>query len=101
GRGRLVAAFLAIYVVWGSTYLFMRFTVETVPPLGMSGLRFFTAGALLYLLAWKRASGSMGDAPLAQHALAGVLLTAGNASISWAVQRVPSGVTSLLVAMTP
>jgi len=100
-RGRVIAAFAAIYIIWGSTYLFMRFAVETVPPIGMSGFRFFTAGALLYALTRWRTPGSTSSAPLRPHALVGVLLTAGNATISWAVTRVPSGVASLLVAMTP
>ena len=101
-RGRVIAAFAVVYVIWGSTYLFMRFAVESVPPLGMSGFRFFLAGTLLYLFTrWH--SGALGETPAAwrQHAFVGILLTAGNATISWAVTRVPTGATSLLVAMTP
>jgi drug/metabolite transporter (DMT)-like permease len=103
-RSRVIAAFAAIYVIWGSTYLFMRFATETVPPLGMSGFRFFTAGLLLYLIVNWRARRSLPSTErgtLHQHALVGILLTAGNATISWAVTRVPSGVVSLFVAMTP
>ena len=100
-RGRVIAAFAIIYVVWGSTYLFMRFAVETVPPLAMSGVRFFTAGVLLYVIARVRGALTAGDPAWRRHAVVGILLTAGNATISWAVTRVPSGVASLLVAMTP
>jgi drug/metabolite transporter (DMT)-like permease len=100
-RGRVIAAFAIVYIVWGSTYLFMRFAVETVPPLAMSGVRFFTAGVLLYLIARVRGALTAGDPAWRRHAVVGILLTAGNATISWAVTRVPSGVASLLVAMTP
>jgi drug/metabolite transporter (DMT)-like permease len=104
-RGRVIAAFAAIYLIWGSTYLFMRFAVETVPPLAMSGFRFLTAGLLLYALTrWRmRAvmSPKLPPGSWPHHAIVGILLTAGNATISWAVTRVPSGVVSLFVAMTP
>ncbi|HEX9483152.1 MAG TPA: hypothetical protein VF929_01180 [Gemmatimonadaceae bacterium] len=52
-RARLLAAFAAVYLVWGSTYLAIRFAVETLPPLLMAGARFTTAG--LILLLWARA----------------------------------------------
>jgi drug/metabolite transporter (DMT)-like permease len=101
-RGRVIAAFAVVYVIWGSTYLFMRFAVESVPPLGMSGFRFFIAGSLLYLLTrWRGGTHGETLASWRQHAVVGILLTAGNATISWAVTRVPTGATSLLVAMTP
>jgi drug/metabolite transporter (DMT)-like permease len=100
-RARIIAAFAIIYIVWGSTYLFMRFAVETVPPLPMSGVRFLTAGVLLYAIAHVRGARTRGDPAWRRHAVVGILLTAGNATISWSVTRVPSGVASLLVAMTP
>jgi drug/metabolite transporter (DMT)-like permease len=46
-RARLLAAFAAVYLVWGSTYLFIRFAVETLPPFLMAGVRFAVAGAIL------------------------------------------------------
>jgi len=51
-RARLIAAFAAVYVIWGSTYLAIRFAVETLPPLLMAGARFTIAGLLLLL--WSR-----------------------------------------------
>src|SRR5256884_9027098 len=53
-RGLVIAAFAAIYLIWGSTYLGIRFAVETLPPFLMGGARFLTAGLLLYV--WLRAS---------------------------------------------
>lgn len=99
-RTLLLAAFAAVYVIWGSTYLAIRIGVETVPPLMLAGLRHFTVGALLYpLLRWKT-----GFRPTATHwkttAVTGcLLLFAGNGGVSWAEQTVPSGITAVLVAM--
>lgn len=100
-RGRVVAAFAAIYLVWGSTYLFMRFAVETLPPFWASGVRYFSAGVILWLLALPAIRRATRPVPWRGHAIVGTLLTLGNASVAVAVQRIPSGVASLLVAMTP
>jgi drug/metabolite transporter (DMT)-like permease len=101
-RARLLVAFAAVYVVWGSTYLFIRFAVETLPPFAMAGARFAVAGVILYV--WARLRGipapTRGEARSA--AIAGLfLLLGGNGAVVWAEQRVPSGVTALLVATVP
>ncbi len=96
----VLAAFAAVYVLWGSTYLAMRVGIETIPPLMLAGLRHFTVGVLLYpLLRWKT-----GVRPTATNwktaAVTGVLLLfVGNGGVCWAEQVVPSGITALLVAM--
>ena len=95
----VVAAFGAVYVVWGSTYLAIRIGVESLPPMMLAGLRHFTVGILLYpVLRWRT-----GVRPTATHwrtaGITGLLLLAlGNGGVSWAEQTVPSGVTALLVA---
>jgi drug/metabolite transporter (DMT)-like permease len=100
-RSRVVTAFAAVYVLWGSTYLFIKFTVQTIPPVGMAGVRFLLAGLLLFAIARLRGAA----APVARHwqsaAIAGVLLMTSNAAVAWSVRRIPSGIASLLVAMTP
>lgn len=99
-RTLLLAAFAAVYVIWGSTYLAIRVGVDTVPPLILAGLRHFTVGVLLYpLLRWKT-----GVRPTAIHwktaSVTGcLLLFVGNGGVSWAEQTVPSGITAVLVAM--
>src|SRR5919108_118806 len=96
----LLAAFAAVYVIWGSTYLAIRVGVETIPPLMLAGLRHFTVGIALYpLLRWKT-----GVKPTAIHwknaAVTGcLLLFVGNGGVSWSEQVVPSGTTALLVTM--
>jgi drug/metabolite transporter (DMT)-like permease len=95
----VLAAFAAVYVLWGSTYLAIRIGVESFPPLMLAGLRHFTVGLLLYpVLRWKT-----GVRPTPTHwktaAVTGfLLLFVGNGGVSWAEQTVPSGITALLVA---
>jgi drug/metabolite transporter (DMT)-like permease len=101
-RGRILAAFAVVYLVWGSTYLGIRIAVATLPPFLLSGTRFVVAGGLLY--AWARARGA--PAPARREWLAalwiGTLLVAGgNAVVGWAEQRVPSGLAALIVAGMP
>ena len=103
-RSRVIAAFLAVYVIWGSTYLGIRFAVETLPPFLMAGVRFVAAGAILYL--WSRRSpaerGPRAAARWGWAALVGaLLLLGGNGAVVWASHRVPSGVIALLIAATP
>jgi drug/metabolite transporter (DMT)-like permease len=98
----LLAAFAAIYLIWGSTYLAIRYAVETFPPLLMMGVRHLTAGALLY--GWSRWRGV--PSPTLREwmhpALIGTLLfVGGHGSLAWAEQRVPSGIAALLVATLP
>lgn len=96
------AALLAVYIVWGSTYLAIRFAVETIPPFLMAGARFLVAGSILY--AWRMLSG---DRPgnlrhWRSAAVVGLLLLLGrNGLVSWAEQRIVSGVAALLVGTTP
>ena len=102
-RSRLFLAFAAVYIVWGSTYLAIRFAVETLPPLLMAGARFLIAGAIL--LTWARlrhpdkpATSLDWRTGLVSGAL---LLLCGNGGVVWAEQRVPSGIAALLVAVVP
>jgi drug/metabolite transporter (DMT)-like permease len=101
-RFRIIIAFAAIYLVWGSTYLAIRFAIETLPPLLTAGARFAVAGPLLY--AWARRGG--GPRPSRRQWLAaviagGLLLLGGNGLVTSAEERVSSGLTALLVATVP
>ena len=100
-RGRVALAFAAIYLIWGSTYLFMRFAGETIPPIGVAGFRFFAAGSVFWVLSLRRPGPRVTGFPWLGHAVVGILLASGNAAITWSVQRIPSGVASLLVGLTP
>lgn len=101
-RGKLVAAFAAIYLIWGSTYLGIRFAVETLPPFLMGGVRFLLAGALLF--GWLRWRGMANPVPAHWRnatVVGALLLGVGNGLVNWAEQRIPSGLTALLIAVTP
>lgn len=100
-RSAIVAGFASVYFFWGSTYLFIRFAVETLPPIPMAGVRFMLAGALLY--GWVRWRGAERPTPAMWRAstIVGAFLMSSNASVAFAEKRIPSGVASLLVAMTP
>lgn len=93
---------LILYIVWGSTYLAIRFAVETIPPFLMAAGRFLLAGLILF--AWRRLAGD----PMPARAqwrpavIVGLfLLLGGNGGVVWAEQRVPSGITALLIGCTP
>jgi len=98
----LVAAFGAVWLVWGSTYLAIAWAVETIPPLLLIGIRCAVAGALLY--AWGRIRGGRrpGREDWKGAAVAGVLLfVTGQALLAWSETRIPSGAASLLIATEP
>ena len=100
GSTVVLLAFLAVYVVWGSTYLAMRYGVESFPPLLLAGTRHLITGLVFYpVLRWKT-----GIRPTVAHwttaSITGfLLLCVGNGGVCWAELTVPSGVTALLVAM--
>lgn len=100
-RAGLIAGFASVYFFWGSTYLFIRFAVETLPPIGMAGVRFAFAGAVLYI--WTRWRGAEAPTPLQWRSsvIVGGLLMCSNACVAFAERRISSGVASLLVGMTP
>jgi drug/metabolite transporter (DMT)-like permease len=101
-RTRVILAFAAVYVLWGSTYLFMKYAVETIPPFLLGASRFVVAGLILYLAA--RARGAP-DATRSEWQVAVVtgllMLGVGNGAVMWSVQFVPSGLAALVVATVP
>ena len=101
-RTQIIAAFAALYVVWGSTYLAIRYAVATIPPMLMVGSRFAISGLILFV--WTRARGAPRPTGRQWRAAAitgALLLCCGNGSVSWAEQRVPSGLAALIVAVVP
>ncbi|MBI2071797.1 MAG: drug/metabolite exporter YedA [Gemmatimonadetes bacterium] len=101
-KARLLVAFAAVYVIWGSTYLAIRWAIETMPTFLMAGARFLVAGTVLYV--WGRWRGApkptlanWRDAAI----IGGLLLLGGNGGVVWAEQYVASGLAALLVATEP
>lgn len=98
-RALVLAAFAAVYLIWGSTYLAILIAIETIPPLLMAGARFVFAGALLY--AWTRFSGT--PKPTFKQwrsatLIGSLLLLIGNGGVTWSELTVPSGIAALVVA---
>jgi drug/metabolite transporter (DMT)-like permease len=101
-RLKLMLAFAAVYIIWGSTYLAIRYAVETLPPLLFAGSRFIIAGFMLY--GWARLRGTA-KPTLANWrtslVIGGLLLLGGNGAVVLAERSVPSGLTALLIATEP
>jgi drug/metabolite transporter (DMT)-like permease len=101
-RAKIIAAFAAVYIIWGSTYLAILFAIETLPPFLMAGTRFVTAGALIFAWSWSRRERDPTRAEWRAAAIiGGLLIMGGNGAVSWAEQYVPSSVAALLIAVTP
>jgi drug/metabolite transporter (DMT)-like permease len=101
-RWRIGLALAGVYVIWGSTYFAIGEAVRTIPPFLMASTRFIVAGAILY--AWRRAAGA--PRPKGVHwrsatVISFFLILGGNGFVSWAEQRVPSGLAALIISITP
>jgi drug/metabolite transporter (DMT)-like permease len=98
----LLSAFAAVYVLWGSTYLGIRFSMETLPPFFTQGVRFFVAGLVLFVWALARR-----EAMPTRREWGGALITgaalflAGSGAVVWAEHFIPSGVAALVIATEP
>jgi drug/metabolite transporter (DMT)-like permease len=98
----IIAAFAALYVVWGSTYLAIRFAIETIPPLLMAGARFLLAGAIMYGIArWKGAPKESLANWRTALIIGACLLLGGNGGVTLAEQYISSGLASVVVATVP
>lgn len=101
-KSRIWLALIAVYIAWGSTYLAIRFAVESMPPFLMAATRFLIAGMVVYI--WRRMAG---DPPPTRTQwrsaiIIGLfLLLGGNGGVTWAEQRIDSGMAALLVASAP
>lgn len=99
---RTIAAFSAIYILWGSTYIAIRIAVETLPVLFAAGVRFAIAGVILYV--WSRLRGAPTPSRREWRNLwlmGGLMFLAAYSGLFWAEKTLPSGVASVLVATIP
>ena len=102
GRSGLVlAAFIAIYIIWGSTYLGIRYAIETIPPFVLSTIRFGLAGLIMLVIAIARNEARATLPQWRTGAIVGSLLMLANSLVGVAEKRIPSGIAALLVATTP
>ena len=101
-KTKIWIALIALYIVWGSTYLAIRFAVETIPPFLQAGLRFLISGLILVI--WRRAAGDEMPTLRQWRSLAIIgtlLLLGGNGLVSFAEQRIASGFAALIVGTVP
>ena len=101
-RLRIALAFLSIYTIWGSTYLAIRFAIETFPPFLMAAIRFLIAGGVLY--AWMRLRGASRPTRAnwkAAIVVGGLLLLVGNGGVTKAEQVIPSSLAAVLITTVP
>jgi len=101
-KSKIWLALLALYIVWGSTYLGIKIAIETIPPFFHAGIRFLISGLILVI--WQRAAGQ--SLPTRKQwvstAIIGtLLLLGGNGLVSWAEQFIPSGIAALVIASSP
>ena len=92
-------AFIAVYLLWGSTYIGIRIAIETIPPLAMVAIRHSLVGLLLYpFLRWKTGIRPTRAQWITTSVTGVLLLCVANGGLSWAETRVPSGIAALLLA---
>lgn len=98
----MAAAFAAVYIIWGSTYLAIKFVIETIPPFFMAGTRFIIAGLVLYTFARLQSSSHETRAQWGRAVIiGGLMLLGGHGAVVWTEQWVSSGLVSLLIATVP
>jgi drug/metabolite transporter (DMT)-like permease len=101
-KALVLAAFAAVYLIWGSTYLAILLAIKTIPPFFMAGSRFIIAGLLLLIYALIKGEQIPDLKSIWKISLAGILmLSVGNALVSWVEQYLPSGLVAILVATVP
>src|SRR6266550_152411 len=109
----MIVAFAALYVIWGSTYLGIKFSIETIPPFLMAGARFVLAGMIMYAIAWSQGSllrrsgceGRIGKSTWANwrtsFIIGACLLLGGNGGVTISEKYIDSGLAALIVAIVP
>jgi drug/metabolite transporter (DMT)-like permease len=101
-RVRIIIAFAALYLVWGSTYLGIRFAIESIPPFLMAGARFLMAGVIMFAIAWSQGACKSNWANWRVSFVVGAcLLLAGNGGVTISEQYIDTGLAALIVAIVP
>src|SRR6266480_6538410 len=98
----IIVAFAALYLIWGSTYLGIRFAIETIPPFLMAGTRFLMAGVIMYAIAWSQGIGKSNWMNWRTSLIIGAcLLLGGNGGVTMSEKYIDSGLAALIVAVVP
>ncbi len=98
----IIIAFAAVYLIWGSTYLGILFAIQSIPPFLMAGVRFFSAGVIMYAVArFQSAPKPEGSTWWTALIIGACLLLGGNGGVTISEKWVPTGLAALLVATVP
>lgn len=101
-KNLVIAAFAAVYLIWGSTYIGILLAIKTIPPFIMAGIRFFASGIILYMWCLAKGEKTPGISSVSKNALSGTLmLFFGTTSLIWVEQFLPSGLCAIVVAAVP
>ncbi|MDP2778513.1 MAG: EamA family transporter [Anaerolineales bacterium] len=101
-KSKIWLALIALYIVWGSTYLGIKVAIETIPPFFHAGIRFLISGIILVV--WQRAAGQSMPTRRQWMSIAIIgtlLLLGGNGLVAWAEQFIPSGIAALIIGSSP
>jgi drug/metabolite transporter (DMT)-like permease len=99
---RIILAFAALYLIWGSTYLGIRFAIETIPPFLMAGTRFLIAGLIMYSIAWSQDIVKWSWANWRTSLIIGAcLLLGGNGGVTISEKYIDSGLAAVIVTVVP
>jgi len=101
-KSKIWLALIALYIVWGSTYLGIKVAIETIPPFFHAGIRFLISGLILVI--WQRSAGRPMPTRkqwISTAIIGSLLLLGGNGLVAWAEQTIPSGVAALIIASVP
>jgi drug/metabolite transporter (DMT)-like permease len=98
---RALLSFGAIYLVWGSTYMAIKYAVAEIPPLATAGVRHLVAGLLLYVVARRRSPAPTRREWSNSFLIGFLFFLVGHGTLHWAQRTVPSGVAALLIATEP
>jgi drug/metabolite transporter (DMT)-like permease len=101
-KTKIWIALIALYIVWGSTYLGIKVAIETIPPFFHAGIRFLISGVILVI--WQRSVGQAMPTRkqwISVAIIGNLLLLGGNGLVSWAEQFIPSGIAALIIGTVP
>jgi drug/metabolite transporter (DMT)-like permease len=101
-KGLVIAAFAALYIFWGSTYLGNLLAIKTIPPFIMAGTRFLIAGIILYIWCMLQREKTPSFNSILKISFSGIMMLAiGTGAVIWVEQYIPSGLTAVIVATVP
>ncbi len=101
-RSRIILAFAAVYIIWGSTYLGILIAISSIPPFLMAGVRYFLAGVILYAIAHRRGAAPPAASTWMPAVIIGAcLLLCGNGGVTISEKFIDSGLAAVMVATVP